>query len=141
MDLVSSDVLKEWVEQFKQVMDYTRHTRAIGGRSFGARAAAVVVNESRKYLVLVSYPLRRQDDLRDAELVALPPSVRVILVSGEYDKMMDHAELDSIREKMQCQTWRIVVRNATHGLDLGPEWPTNETGRVVGRVVALWLLG
>ena len=136
-----SEILKERVEQYKQVMEYTLHTRAIGGRSLGGRAAARLVNESTKYLVLISYPLRRGDDVRDAELLALPSSVRVIFVSGEYDKMLDHAELDTIREKMKCQTWRIVVRNATHGMDLDPEWATTETRRVIGRVVALWLVG
>ena len=55
--------------------------------------------------------------------------------------MLDHAELDTIRKRMKCPTWRIVVRNATHGLELDPDWATAETGRAIGRMVALWLVG
>lgn len=60
--------------------------RAMGGRSFGARAAArASVYSTNKNLILWSYPLIRDSDWRKDELIALSEDTRVLFIKGEKD--------------------------------------------------------
>ena len=105
----------------------------------GARAAVMAVSESTTHLVLVSYPLHTAKETRDQVLLDLPPSIKVIFVSGDRDEMCDLDRLEEVRRKMRCKTWRVVVENADHGMNVKPKAGTRVVGEKTGNVVAMWL--
>ena len=113
--------------------------RCLGGRSMGARAAVMAATENATHLVLVSYPLHTAKETRDQVLLDLPASIKVIFISGERDEMCDLERLEEVRKKMSCKTWRVVVQNADHGMNVKPKAGTQEVGRKTGDVVAMWL--
>ena len=105
----------------------------------GARAAVMAAMENTTHLVLVSYPLHTAKETRDQVLLDLPASIKVIFVSGNRDEMCDLGRLQEARRKMRCKTWRVVVENADHGMNLKPKAGTREVGKKTGEVVAMWL--
>lgn len=113
--------------------------RALGGRSMGARAAVMAAKESTTHLVLVSYPLHSGKDIRDQILLDIPQQVKVVFVSGDRDSMCDLDRLEAVRRRMKCKTWRIVVQDADHGMDVRPKAGTQSVGRKMGDVVAGWM--
>ncbi|MCJ1247921.1 hypothetical protein MMC30_005136 [Trapelia coarctata] len=127
------------IEEYKKTMGATNHCNNIGGRGMGGIAAARCVDENTKHVVLVSYPLRKDSEVRDTELLALPHWVKVIFVSGDRDHLLDIDELDAVREKMKAQTWRVIVRGADHQMRMIPERGTKAVGMEVGGIVADWL--
>ena len=132
--------LKSRVKMFNEVIHSdlnVRTPRCLGGRSMGARAAVAVIDNTT-HLVLVSYPLQTAT-IREKVLLDLPASVKVIFVSGDRDKMCDLEKLEEVRRKMSCQTWRVVVENADHGMNVKPKAGTREVGKKTGDVVAMWL--
>lgn len=132
--------LKLRVKMFNEVIhsDLNVHTpRCLGGRSLGARAAVAVIDNTT-HLVLISYPLQTAT-IRAKVLVDLPASIKVIFVNGDRDEMCDLERLEEVRRKMSCQTWRVVVENADHGMNVTPKAGTREVGRKTGDVVAMWL--
>ena len=134
--------LKSRVKMFESVIasDLNVKTpRCLGGRSMGARAAVMVTTENATHLVLVSYPLHTGKESRDQVLLDLPASIKVIVVSGDRDEMCDLERLEQVRNKMTCKTWRVVVQNADHGMNVKPKAGTQEVGRKTGEVVAMWL--
>lgn len=59
---------------------------ALGGRSFGARAAVrASVYSANKNLILWSYPLLRDSELRKEELLGLSGDTRVLFIKGQKD--------------------------------------------------------
>ncbi|KAJ4302755.1 hypothetical protein N0V90_001645 [Kalmusia sp. IMI 367209] len=95
----------------------------LGGRSMGARAAALAATEvlaskpeCRISLVLESYPLQSGDAIRDMELLSLPSGVRVLFIIGEKDSMCPLDMLEGVREKMKADSRRVVVRGADHSM-------------------------
>ena len=134
--------LKSRVKMFSEVIasNLNVHTPScLGGRSMGARAAVMAVSESTTHLVLVSYPLHTAKETRDQVLLDLPASIKVIFVSGDRDEMCDLERLEEVRRKMRCKTWRVVVENADHGMNVKPKAGTREVGEKTGNVVAMWL--
>ena len=134
--------LKSRIKMFEQVIASDLNVslpHCLGGRSMGARAAVMVATKDTTHLVLVSYPLHTGKETRDQILLDLPASIKVIFVSGDSDEMCDLERLEQVRNKMDCQTWRVVVQNADHGMNVKPKAGTQEVGRKTGDVVAMWL--
>lgn len=104
----------------------------------GARAAVMAASDPISRLVLVSYPLHTNKDVRDQILVDLAPDIEVIFVSGDRDSMCDLQRLEAVRGKMRCKTWRIVVEGADHGMNMRPKAATEAVVRKSGEVVAAW---
>ena len=126
---------------FAAVAENQNFSTALGGRSMGARAAVVAITGDTKHLVLVSYPLHNLNDTRDQILLDLPASVQVLFISGDNDSMCDLKQLDDVRSKMKCDSWKITVKNATHGMVVKPKIGTEEVGKKTGEIAARWLEG
>lgn len=136
--------LQSRIKMFKAVIENASEEAPItcvGGRSMGARAAIMAAPTGISHYVLVSYPLHTEKDVRDEILLDLPQSAKVIFVSGKNDDMCEIERLDTVREKMQCQTWRVVVEGADHGMVVKPKAGTKPVGLKTGEVVAEWLRG
>lgn len=134
--------LKSRVKMFNEVIASNlnfKSPRCLGGRSMGARAAVMAATENTTHLILVSYPLHTDKEIRDQVLLGLPASIKVIFVSGDRDEMCDLKRLEEVREKMNCKTWKVVVQDADHGMNVKPKAGTQEVGRKTGDVVAMWL--
>lgn len=134
--------LKSRVNMFREVIASdlnVKSPRCLGGRSMGARAAVMAATENTTHLVLVSYPLHTAKETRDQLLLDLPASIKVIFLSGDRDNMCDLERLEEVREKMICQTWRVVVQDADHGMNVKPKAGTQEVGRKIGDIAAMWL--
>ena len=131
--------LSSRVKMFNAVMNHLNFPNCLGGRSMGARAAVMAATDETTHLVLVSYPLHTDKDLRDQILLELPPSVKVIFISGTKDAMCELDRLEQVRSRMKCKTWRVVVQEADHGMNLSPKSGTKDVGRKTGEVVAHWL--
>ncbi|KAI4228496.1 MAG: hypothetical protein L6R36_001609 [Xanthoria steineri] len=126
-------------KMFSAVIEDQKTPTSLGGRSMGARAAVMAATEATKHFVLISYPLHTGDQLRDQILLDISPSVKVIFVSGDRDSMCDLTRLNVVRSKMRCQTWRIVIEGADHGMDMKPKKFTEAVGIKTGEVVAEWI--
>ena len=131
--------LKSRVKMFNAVIDHLGSPKCLGGRSMGARAASMAATDETTHLVLVSYPLHTDKDFRDQILLNLPPSVKVIFISGTKDTMCDLDRLEHVRSSMKCKTWRVVVQEADHGMNVSPKSGTKDVGEKTGEVVAHWL--
>jgi len=140
--------LKSRVKMFDAVIDagntqpeleMRTSPRCLGGRSSGARAASMAATDETTYLVLVSYPLHTDKEVRDEILLDLPETMRVVFISGDHDSMCDLERLEDVRTRMSCKTWRVVVQAADHGMNVKPKAATVEMGKATGRVVANWL--
>lgn len=88
--------LKSRVKMFTAVIDASNTEPALeikttagclGGRSMGARAAVMAATKETTHLVLVSYPLHTDKEVRDEILLGLPDKMKVIFVSGDHDTM------------------------------------------------------
>ena len=131
--------LKSRIKMFGAVIGDQKFFTCLGGRSLGARAAVMAATKDTVQLVLISYPLQTTKELRDQILLDLPSRIEVIFVSGEADSMCDLEKLEQIRSKMDCKTWRIVVQDADHGMNVKPKLATQEVGKMVGEIVARWV--
>lgn len=105
----------------------------------GARAAVMAASDLTSHLVLISYPLHTDKDVRDQILVDLASDIQVIFVSGDRDSMCDLQRLKAVRGKMRCKTWTIVVEGADHGMNVTPKAATEEVVKKSGEVVAAWV--
>ncbi|KAL9034734.1 MAG: hypothetical protein Q9180_005245, partial [Flavoplaca navasiana] len=133
--------LSSRTKMFSAVISDQEAPTSLGGRSMGARAAVMAATEETEHLVLVSYPLHTGKQVRDQILYDISPSVKVIFVSGERDSMCNLRKLDEVRSRMKCQTWRVVVEGADHGMDVKPKKLTEAVGIMTGEVVAEWIKG
>ena len=134
--------LQSRVKMFKAVLDSQsggERTTCVGGRSMGSRAAIMAASTGTNHYALVSYPLHTEKDVRDEILLDIPKTARVIFVIGECDKMCQISRLDDVRKKMKCQTWKIVVEGADHGMAVKPKAGTKPVGLKTGEIVAQWL--
>ncbi|KAL8798138.1 MAG: hypothetical protein Q9200_007819 [Gallowayella weberi] len=118
-------------------------TTALGGRSMGARAAIMAATPETTHLILISYPLHtaQSTTTREQILLDIHPSTHVLFVSGDRDTMCHLPHLESVRAKMRCPTWRIVVSGADHGMDIRPRKHTETIGVKTGEIIAEWLQG
>ncbi|KAL8686509.1 MAG: hypothetical protein Q9218_007054 [Villophora microphyllina] len=133
--------LKSRVKMFEAVFE-NRGKNAptcVGGRSMGARAAIMAAKESTTHYVLISYPLHTGEEVRDEILLDIPATAKVIFVSGDHDEMCQISRLDAVRKKMNCQTYRVIVAGADHGMNVKPKAATKPVGIKTGQVVAEWL--
>lgn len=113
---------------------------ALGGRSMGARAAVLAAMEDTKCLILASYPLQNDKEIRDKILLDLPDDKDVLFISGDHDSMCDLDKLNEVRQKMKAKTWLIRVRDADHGMNVKPKKATVGVGEECGMLAAEWLL-
>lgn len=115
----------------------------MGARAAVMTAAAQVPAITTTHLVLVSYPLHSagQGSIRDQILISLPPSMKVIFVSGDRDSMCDLERMEEVRAKMACKSWRVVISGADHGMKLrSPNaGKADDVVQQSGEVVAAWI--
>lgn len=115
----------------------------MGARAAIMSAAAQVPAMTTTHLVLVSYPMHTsgQGTIRDQILISLPPSMKVIFVSGDRDSMCVLERLEEVRAKMACKSWRVVILEADHGMKLrSPNASkSDEVVQKSGEVVAAWI--
>lgn len=115
----------------------------MGARAAIMSAAAQVSAMTTTHLALVSYPLHTlgQGTIRDQILISLPPSMKVIFVSGDRDSMCDLERLEEVRAKMACKSWRVVIQGADHGMKLRSPNASkaDEVVQKSGEVVAAWI--
>ena len=135
--------LNSRTEMFKAVCKNQGYAKCLGGRSMGARAAVMTATKETTHLVLISYPLhtdkRVRGDIRDQILLDLPATVKVIFVSGDSDVMCTLDRLEMVRSKMRCDSWRVVVQGADHGMNVKPKIGMKDIGMMSGEVVVKWL--
>ncbi|KAL8727157.1 MAG: hypothetical protein Q9181_005812 [Wetmoreana brouardii] len=133
--------LQSRVKMFKAVMEDQKQDEptCIGGRSMGARAAIMASPENMRHLVLVSYPLHTDTEVRDQILLDIPEEAKVVFISGEHDSMCRISRLDAVRKHMKCKTYRVVVQGADHDMTVKPKAATKAVGIKTGQVVAEWL--
>ena len=133
--------LKSRVGMFETIIEDRKFSTCLGGRSMGARAAVMAATKDTAQLVLVSYPLQNAKELRDQILLRLPSTTEVAFVVGGMDSMCDVEKLENVRSKMRCKTWRIVVEDADHGMNVKSKVGTRWIGQTVGELIARWLIG
>ncbi|KAL1883353.1 hypothetical protein Daus18300_000411 [Diaporthe australafricana] len=116
---------------------------ALGGRSFGARAAArASVYSANKNLILWSYPLLRDTEFRIDELLGLSEDTRVLFIKGEKDWMAPGIVFNSIREKMKAKSWVINVKEMDHNFSTCKTEAEEESMcNALGVIAGLWLKG
>ncbi|MCJ1468076.1 hypothetical protein MMC07_006702 [Pseudocyphellaria aurata] len=131
--------LKSRVKMFNIVIENQTFSACLAGRSMGARAAVMAASDATSRLILVSYPLHTNKEVRDQILVNLAPEMQVIFVSGDRDNMCELQRLEAVRGKMRCKTWRIVVEGADHGMNMRPKAATADVVKKSGEVVAAWI--
>lgn len=119
---------------------------ALGGRSMGARAAAMTASlpdyEGRvEAVVLVSFPLMSdKGESREEVLLGLPGEVDVLLISGDRDSMCELAKLEEVVGKMLGRVWMVVVEGASHGMELRKsDGDGKEMREMSGGISARWL--
>lgn len=97
---------------FKAVMEDQHLTKALGGRSMGARAAVMAKDDSTQTFILVSYPLigDKNKEHRDQILVDLDKHCNVLFIIGDNDNMCPLQDLNDVRTKMSAQSWLMVVK-------------------------------
>jgi predicted alpha/beta-hydrolase family hydrolase len=137
--------LKSRVRMFDAVHDnviktYKHETPiALGGRSMGARGAVMAAMEDTRCLILASYPLQTDKEVRDQILLDLPAAKDVLFISGDHDSMCDLEMLNEVRRKMKAKSWLIRVRDADHGMNAKPKRATRAIGEETGSIAAAWL--
>ena len=131
--------LKSRVKMFQTVTAEQPSPVSLGGRSMGARAAVMAATKETACLVLVSYPLHTDGEVRDQILLDIRPDLDVLFVSGDRDSMCEISRLQQVRERMRCKTWLVVVRDADHGMALKPKSATKQIMTLSGQIAAEWL--
>ena len=106
----------------------------------GARAAILAATKETSHLVLISYPLHTNQDLRDKILLDLSADKRVIFVSGDRDSICDLLRLQEVRGKMIANSWLCMVEGADHGMNMKPKSSTAAVVTKTGEIVAQWLM-
>ena len=124
--------LKSRTKSFKAVMEHQGFSAHLGGRSMGARAAVMASSDDTIALILASYPLHTDKEVRDQLLYGIRPKVNVLFISGDHDSMCDLERLQQVRKQMRCRTSSIIVRDADHGMNVKPKKATNEIVRMTG---------
>ena len=130
--------LKSRAKMFSEVMKHQDYSHCLGGRSMGARAAVMAATKDTEVLILESYPLHTATELRDQILLDLQSSINVLFIVGDKDNMCDLSRLKSVRQKMKCPTWLVIVEGADHGMNISPKSATTEMGIKRGEVAAEW---
>lgn len=137
--------LQSRIKTFHAVVEHERFDAALGGRSMGARAAAIAATQDgrqTKALVLVSFPLvgGKNKDSREQILLDLPEGIDALFVIGDHDAQCDLSHLDQVRRKMSAQSWLVVVEGADHSMSWKSKSSVQEMRRVTGMLAAEWLV-
>lgn len=140
--------LQSRVKTFHAVINHEKiadENVVLGGRSMGARAAIIAMNErglKKGKLVLASYPLVGQNgETRDRILLDIDQGVEVLFVSGDRDNMCNLKQLNEVRAKMKAKTWLMVVKGADHGMSLKPKDAVEHVRTYSGAAAAKWVSG
>ena len=128
------------VKMFAEVMGDQNFATCLGGRSMGARAAVMAATPNTQQLVLVSYPLHTNKEMRDQILLEMEHCVDVLFIVGDKDTMCHLSRLQSVRNKMKCKTWLLVVQGADHGMNMSPKSATATIGVKTGVIAAQWIV-
>ncbi|CAF9916551.1 MAG: hypothetical protein HETSPECPRED_002947 [Heterodermia speciosa] len=128
------------VKMFSEVMRNQDFAACLGGRSMGARAAVMAATPDTQQLVLASYPLHTNKETRDQILLDIEPGVDVLFVIGDKDTMCHLSRLQTVRDKMKCKTWLLVVHGADHGMNMSPKSATAAIGIKTGVIAAEWAI-
>ena len=128
------------VKMFSEVMRNQNFATCLGGRSMGARAAVTAATRDTQQLVLVSYPLHTNKETRDQILLDIEPDVNLLFVVGDRDHMCALSRLQTVRNKMKCKTWLLVVQGADHGMSMIPKSATAAIGIKTGAIAAEWIM-
>ena len=131
--------LNSRVKMFRAVCKDQGFSSCLGGRSMGARAAVIAATEETTHLVLISYPLHTNKEVRDDILLQISPSTKVLFMSGDNDNMCDLGRLDEVRKRMKCMSWKVEVSGADHGMIVKPKRGTDAVGKITGEIAADWL--
>ncbi|KAG8529716.1 uncharacterized protein KY384_005197 [Bacidia gigantensis] len=131
--------LKARTTAFTAVSEDQNFFKCFGGRSMGARAAVLASIERTTHLVLVSYPLHTDKDVRDQILLDLSADKKTIFVSGDRDSMCDIDRLQEIRDKMKAKSWLCLVEGADHSMSVKPKSASASIVSKTGEIVAKWL--
>ena len=105
----------------------------------GARAAVMAATDDTQQLILVSYPLHTDKEVRDQILLDLRPDIDVLFIIGSKDSMCDIQRLRQVRENMKGKTWLVTVRDGDHGMNLKPKKASEDVVKMTGQVAAEWL--
>lgn len=127
--------LKSRSKMFSAVVEHQSFSQCLGGRSMGARAAVIAATDLTTCLVLVSYPLQTDKEVRDQILLDIPAHVKVIFVSGDNDSMCDLQLLRDVRARMKCSSWQVTVQDADHGMNVKPKVGTEAVGKRLARLL------
>ncbi|CAJ2505160.1 Uu.00g125540.m01.CDS01 [Anthostomella pinea] len=150
--------LQSRVKTYRAVTEYLDFdpAPALGGRSMGARAAAIcataIHEEDRdrdrkttktktKALVLVSFPLvgAKNKDSREQILLDIPAGIDVLFITGTRDSMCDAEHLAEVAVRMKASCWFVQVRDADHGMAWKGKDSSEVMRRKTGAIAAGWL--
>jgi predicted alpha/beta-hydrolase family hydrolase len=140
------------IEELRSKYEESMKSLVLGGRSMGARAAAIAASEFLEEsddegkdlsvrLVLISYPLQGPKDVRDQILLDLPGDVSVLFIIGDKDAMCPLDLLNETREKMSAKSQLVLVKGADHGMHVKPAKLEQRIGEETGRLAATWVDG
>ncbi|KAK4621622.1 hypothetical protein CLAFUW4_06930 [Fulvia fulva] len=116
------------LQSFDAVINHEQDVSATGGRSQGARAAALAALHAlsankdvswAKQLVLERFPLFGEYDgvSRAPIILELPADVEVLFVSGDQDSMCDLDQLNQVRREVRAHSWLLEVPGACHSME------------------------
>lgn len=107
------------VQTFRSLANSFSSVKAYSGRSLGARnAARATVFSTIKRVILVTFPLVRNLDVRHSDLLALSADTDVLFIIGDSDAMAPETHLKEIRQKMKARSWWIRLVGADHQFKL-----------------------
>jgi predicted alpha/beta-hydrolase family hydrolase len=135
--------LQSRVKAFQAVIEHEDCGCILGGRSMGARAAAIsAMQGDRKTtsLVFVSFPLigGKKNDSREQILLDLDQGKDVLFIIGSNDGMCDLAHLKQVMGKMAATSWLCEVRGADHGMNWKWKDSVAAMRRKTGAIAADW---
>ncbi|GAM89725.1 hypothetical protein ANO11243_077640 [Dothideomycetidae sp. 11243] len=136
--------LKHRIGCFTCVVTDCGSVEVLGGRSMGARAAALtakVYPDTTRALVLVSFPLvsaAAGGESREELLLDVDGQIDVLFISGDRDSMCDLKHLAAVRGKMKAKSWLVVVKGADHGMSVRNKRGIDAVRQRTGQIAAAW---
>jgi Alpha/beta hydrolase domain len=132
--------LEHRTSTFRSLMSAFPSAHAVGGRSTGSRSGcrAQIWSPVRK-LILFTYPLIRDKDVRQEELLQLSSDVDVLFVIGDSDPLCTELPLSAIRAQMRARTWWIRVIGADHIFQMNGDFQAEQKlCNAAGQIAARW---
>lgn len=133
--------LENRVNCYRAVSEHEQYATYFGGRSMGSRTAATLATNhtETKAVVLVSYPLINNGELREQIMLDLPGHLDVLFMLGSKDPMNPCQKFEEVRARMKARSWVCIVQGAAHMMDMDHDHATKDMRRQTGRVAAEWL--